>query len=58
MCSHGSIQNRVMRSISGMFVDNNIDDFNVLRRKYVYSFNSMLRICQNNIILNIQIFRN
>ena len=36
-----------------MFVDNNIDDFNVLRRKYVY--NSTLEIYQNKSIANIQI---
>ena len=45
-------------SASGMFVDDNIDDFNVLRRKYVCNFNSRLQICQNSIIVNIQIYRN
>ena len=45
-------------SSSGMFVDENIDDFNVFMRKYVYAFNYELQICPNNIIVNIQIYRN
>jgi len=40
-------------SASGMFLDNNIDSFDVLRRKYIYKFTCRLFASQNSIIESI-----
>ena len=37
-------------SASGMFLENNIDSFDVLRRKYIYNFTCRLFVSQNSII--------
>ena len=44
-------------SASGMFLDNNVDDFNVLRRKYTYRFNCRLQKCNSIIIRNILMYK-
>ena len=44
-------------SASGMLLDNNVDDCNVLRRKYTYRFNCRLQKCNSIIIRNILMYK-
>ena len=40
-------------SASAMFVQCHIDDFNTLRRKYIYRFNCRIQNCDNSLVNNI-----
>ena len=44
-------------SASGMFIENNIDDFNILRRKYMFRFICRLQQCNNSLIINLFMYR-
>ena len=40
-------------SASAMFAQCHIDDFNTLRRKYIYRFNYRIQNCDNSLVNNI-----